>query len=990
MSAREPSPVRLLMVEDREDHAELIVATLRRAGIPVAAHRVDSASGLSRALDAEAAELVILDCSMPDFSGPEAMEMIRRRGIDLPCVVVSATLGEERAVEMMRAGASDYVMKDNLMRLPAVVERELRDAAERRARREVERKYSGLNDRLSGFMRAADALLVVVAGTDGVITDWNEGAERMLGRRAEEVVGRADLTIAHDADEIARRADELGVPAGVEALLADARRGATDAAELTYVHRDGSRIPVTCTIAAIRDERGAVTGFVQMARDISARRRHEAEQEALRRVALEVAAEPEPGDILARVAEEAAALLGADAAGVIRFEGSQGVGAAASAGPGMAPPPEGQPVPLDGTGPVALVARGGRCAASEDVRADETSAAGWGGPPEVRALTACPVRADGRLWGALWAGARGSGAFDADASERLARFADLVGLAVSNAEARERVVSNTLAGIFRGDLAPSDILDTIVTSARRALGSDRATCYVLTEEGDTAQEVHTTETDPQRRAFIMGAVERPRAAMPVWRLLMDGEHPTMIVEDVASDPAIPEAVSSRLGSGAIVGLRLEHPSVRRGGRPVMLGALFLSYRRPRRFSARERTAAESLAGMAAVALANTRLHEATVRTAAEAAARSTADPLTGLANHRAFQERLAQEVTRARRHRRSLSLALIDLDRFRAVNEQHGHQVGDRVLVEIAARLRSLARDTDLVARVGGEEIAWLMPETEAMEAWQAVDRAREAVARTPMETVGRVTVSAGVCDLAQAGSAGELLRLAEGALYWAKQHGRDVAFLYSPEVVEVLSAEERAERLQRFQALQSIRVLARAVDAKDPSTRQHSERVADLAVAIATRLGWESEPLMRLREAGLVHDVGKIGVPDRILFKPARLTPAEYQEIIRHAEIGAEMVADVLTPEQVAWVRGHHERWDGRGYPDGIADQRIPWGARILALADAWDVMTSERPYHQPLSVEDALAEIRRCSGSQFCAEVVESMERLVRARALPAARAG
>jgi putative nucleotidyltransferase with HDIG domain len=257
------------------------------------------------------------------------------------------------------------------------------------------------------------------------------------------------------------------------------------------------------------------------------------------------------------------------------------------------------------------------------------------------------------------------------------------------------------------------------------------------------------------------------------------------------------------------------------------------------------------------------------------------------------------------------------------------------------------------------------------------------------MDSVGRVTASAGVCDLAQAGSAGELLRLAEGALYWAKQHGRDVAFLYSPKVVEELSAEERADRLQRLQALQSIRVLARAVDAKDSSTREHSERVADLAVAIATHLGWDSERLVRLREAGLVHDVGKIGVPDRILFKPDRLTPAEYDEIKKHAPIGAEMVADVLTEEQVAWVRGHHERWDGGGYPDALRDVEIPEGARILALADAWDVMISERPYTAALPVEAAAAEIRACSGTQFWPGAVEGLERLMAAGALPASAA-
>ncbi len=375
---------------------------------------------------------------------------------------------------------------------------------------------------------------------------------------------------------------------------------------------------------------------------------------------------------------------------------------------------------------------------------------------------------------------------------------------------------------------------------------------------------------------------------------------------------------------------------------------------------------------------------------AEARARladlAATDHLTGLANHRTFQERLVQEVVRASRHGRRFSLVLLDVDHFKRVNDDLGHQVGDAVIREAATRLGALARAGDLMARVGGDEFAWLMPETGGMEAWRAADRAREAISAEPFPGVGTLTISAGVCDLDQAPQHSELFRLADGALYWAKQHGRDVAFLYSPEVVEELSAEERAERLQRLQALQSIRVLARAVDAKDTSTREHSERVADLAVALGTALGWDSERLVRLREAGLVHDVGKIGVPDAILFKPERLSPPEYEEIMRHAKIGAEMVADVLTEEQVSWVRGHHERWDGRGYPDQLAGDRIPDGARILALADAWDVMRSWRPYHEPLSVEDAVAEVRRCSGAQFHERTVEVLLELVAAGTLPA----
>jgi diguanylate cyclase (GGDEF)-like protein len=370
---------------------------------------------------------------------------------------------------------------------------------------------------------------------------------------------------------------------------------------------------------------------------------------------------------------------------------------------------------------------------------------------------------------------------------------------------------------------------------------------------------------------------------------------------------------------------------------------------------------------------------------ARLAALAATDHLTGLANHRTFQERLAQEVVRASRHGRRFSLVLLDIDHFKRVNDDLGHQAGDAVIRETARRLNALTRAGDLMARVGGDEFAWLMPEAGGMEAWRAADRAREAIAAEDFSGIGHITISAGVCDLDQAPQQSELFRLADGALYWAKQHGRDVAFLYSPEVVEVLSDAENAERLTRLQALQSIRVLARAVDAKDRSTRQHSERVAEVARVLADILGWTAEDASALRDAGLVHDVGKIAVPDAILFKPDRLTPEEFHRVKAHAALGAEIVADVLSGAQVSWVRGHHERWDGRGYPDGFAGEDIPEGARILTLADAWDVMTSARPYGAPLSREDALAECRRCSGAQFWPVVVEALERAVAEGHLP-----
>ncbi len=361
------------------------------------------------------------------------------------------------------------------------------------------------------------------------------------------------------------------------------------------------------------------------------------------------------------------------------------------------------------------------------------------------------------------------------------------------------------------------------------------------------------------------------------------------------------------------------------------------------------------------------------------------DPLTELPNHRAFHERLLQEVALAERSGRPLSLVLLDLDHFKRINDSFGHPAGDAVVTEVARRLASCARRGEVVARVGGEEFAWLLPGADAMDAWQAAERARVEVSATPLLSYGSLTISAGVCELSQAGGAGELHRLADGALYWAKAHGRDRCIRYSPEVVEELSAGERAARLEHQQALNAVHALARAVDAKDPYTQRHSERVADIAVRLALELGWPAERLRELREAAVLHDVGKIAVPDAILTKPGALTPDEFALVREHPARGAEIVAEALTPEQASWVRGHHERVDGGGYPDGIAGDAIPDGARVMALADAWDAMTSDRPYRAGLAARRALDICRAEAGAQFAPEVVDALQALWEQSAIP-----
>jgi diguanylate cyclase (GGDEF)-like protein/putative nucleotidyltransferase with HDIG domain len=412
-----------------------------------------------------------------------------------------------------------------------------------------------------------------------------------------------------------------------------------------------------------------------------------------------------------------------------------------------------------------------------------------------------------------------------------------------------------------------------------------------------------------------------------------------------------------------------------GGR--VWGAIGALSRKPAGFAPRAEGRLAQFTDLVAIAIAN-------VEARAELLSLAATDPLTSAANHRCLHEQLGAEVERTRRHRGVLSLVVVGLDRFAEANQAHGHRAGDRVLSDLARRLQALVRSKDLVARIGGDRFALLLPETDLVQARLVAERALEAIRAEPLADVGPLRASAGVCDLGAAGSAEEIVRLAEGALYWAKSMGGDRTACYREGRGRELSAREGAERLTRQQALSALRALSRAVDAKDPSTLKHSERVAEMSARLATALGWSAERTGLLFEAALLHDVGKIGVPDAILLKPGRLTAAEYEQVKVHPVLGAQIASEVLRPEQVAWIRSHHERADGRGYPDGLAGEDIPDGARILAVADAWDAMTIARPYSEPMLPAAALAECHRAAQAQFCPRVVSALGSLHEAGAI------
>jgi diguanylate cyclase (GGDEF)-like protein len=414
---------------------------------------------------------------------------------------------------------------------------------------------------------------------------------------------------------------------------------------------------------------------------------------------------------------------------------------------------------------------------------------------------------------------------------------------------------------------------------------------------------------------------------------------------------------------------------------ALWGALVVVADESHAFAAGAEQRLQDYADLIATAVANA---EDRARLDTEAAT----DGLTGLPNNRAFRERLTEEVARAQRHDRPLTVALVDVDGFRELNDRAGLDAADEVLVEIGAVLRGAVREEDILARMGANAYGVIFVESDRHQALMRADRARRAVAEAPLRHRLRATVSIGLCDLDAATSGDEALRRADAALFWAKEHGRDLCWLYDPAVVRELDERQRSRELDRSQALVGLRALARAIDAKDPATQEHSERVAALSARLAVARGWTPQRVALLRDAALLHDVGKIGIPDAILLKAGPLDQDEFAVVREHSVLGARIVGDVLDEEQIAWIAGHHERPDGSGYPGALKGDAVPEGASLLALADAWDVMVSDRSYSPPMTLDAALAEAHACAGTQFDVAAVEALDALARrGQLMPAA---
>ena len=533
----------------------------------------------------------------------------------------------------------------------------------------------------------------------------------------------------------------------------------------------------------------------------------------------------------------------------------------------------------------------------------------------------------------------------------------LIALSIQDAEAlaAKEAQNRRLASLLESSQAVTsadnleDGLAIITHRAAQALGVNECVAYEYMREVDAIVPRAMWEEHPtgwNRLGEVMRLLDYPTE-----RALLSRGVP--LLENV-SDPGLDE--NSREAMLAWKEKSCLTVPMRSADGPMGL-LVFWDSRHERSYASEEMAVALALAELAGESVRRARLVRNLQRL-------SGTDSLTGLANHRQIHEILAREQARAERYELSFNVVMLDIDGFKLLNDTYGHPCGDTALRHIASILVANARASDVVGRYGGDEFMLILSETDSLEAHLVVENMRAAIAERPFLTpTGEqipIHASFGIASFPQdSHGVNELVVAADSNLYVSKRRGGNA--ITGPGHADASDGCEK----NSFGILESM---VTAVDSKDKYTRRHSEQVTELALLLGSAMGLSDASLRVLRAAGLLHDVGKIGIPDRILRKPGPLTAAEWAIVKGHPAMGETLIRTVPDLAEIqALVACHHESFDGTGYPRGLAGVEIPLLARILTVADSYSAMITDRPYRKALTRETAISELKKGAGSHF-----------------------
>ena len=553
-------------------------------------------------------------------------------------------------------------------------------------------------------------------------------------------------------------------------------------------------------------------------------------------------------------------------------------------------------------------------------------------------------------------------------------------------------------------LNPHELLPSICRQVRNAFGYG----FARIEMKDLAHEELVVEAEAGYGPDLIG------------RRICMGEG----LSGVAADSGEPVLANSVVNEPRYVAL---HPGIRSAlslplkYREELMGVLSLESLQSYAFSQQDVLTLRTLADQLAIALHNARAYQVALEQA-------ITDGLTGLKTHRFFMESLDREWRRSTRSGHVFSVIMLDLDGFKQVNDRRGHLEGDKVLTAVANLLNDRVRQSNVVARYGGDEFAILLPEARTEQAEVLAERLRASIDSDGYLAAHGVTASFGIATFPLHGPTQEdVLRVADSGMYLAKHQKGNCVRVASLSLASTQGAwegkmleaylgvtmkrmfstgpEAFEHYLERFQdvtlngngeapsLLDTVTALAFAIDAKDHYTQGHSQSVSRIAAQTARQMGLPDSLVEEIRLGGILHDIGKIGVPESVLNKPSQLTAEEFDLMKSHALLGARIL-EPLKVKAIERIRGmvlhHHEMVDGTGYPDHLIGEKIPLGARIITVADCFDTMVSKRLYKPGRSVKEALEELRRCSGTQFDPEIVEAFIRSLETHSEPAPREG